>query len=289
MSVLTTEVGTGVGTGTGSDVDPETTAVMGAVTGPGLTQGPPETLPDELSVSQAASLLGLTTRRVRQLIDHGTLSARRSGGQWSVPTAAAQKLAEKRSVGAGGAAIGRPFSFMSAWALLSEHHRHLTGQPLRDLAPALTRSDVSRARARLADLHLPGGGAGALDTTTRARLSRLLDNRAVVIHAWTSPWDLDELQNSALLAPTGASRGRIRRGRLDAYVCVSDLYGMNADGTAVAATPGAGGLWGAHQLKPAEAQGANLRLRLLPDPAFSAAARESLTHPSSLLLAVDRT
>lgn len=51
---------------------------------------------DDVCVKQAAPMLGVTDRRVRQLIVSGRLSARKSGGHWYVSTVDVERLARTR-------------------------------------------------------------------------------------------------------------------------------------------------------------------------------------------------
>lgn len=85
-----------------------------------------------LSSSDAAALLGVSSRRVRQLISLGQLDAERVGSQWVIdPTS--MPVRPLRS--------GRPFASRTAWALL------LHSDP--GAAPWLRADEASRLRAQL--------------------------------------------------------------------------------------------------------------------------------------------
>lgn len=66
---------------------------------------------DVLSVREAAEKLGVSTQRVRQLINDGQLPARRSTGGWFVR---AEAVADR----AGSPVRGRPMSPQTAWAVI---------------------------------------------------------------------------------------------------------------------------------------------------------------------------
>src|SRR5215203_1631190 len=87
-----------------------------------------------LSVSQAASQLGLSEQRLRALISAGQLHAERVGHQWILDEAVVARHEARAS---------RPLSERSAWGLIN-----LADGRRPDLAP----SGLSRARKRLREL-----------------------------------------------------------------------------------------------------------------------------------------
>jgi excisionase family DNA binding protein len=66
----------------------------------------------EVSVREAADALGVSDRRVRQLIEAGRIRARRVGSQWLVDGASLPGFARR----------SRPFSPAEAWLLLAMEH-----------------------------------------------------------------------------------------------------------------------------------------------------------------------
>src|SRR5438067_4159754 len=66
-----------------------------------------------VSVADAARELGISAERVRQLIQNGSLAARRVGGRWLVDDESLNRRAQ------GSRLAGRPFSPARAWALLA--------------------------------------------------------------------------------------------------------------------------------------------------------------------------
>ena len=89
---------------------------------------------DLLGVADAASELGVSCRRVRQMLARGTISGQRVGNTWVLDPSVLEPLKRQRP------AAGRPWQPESAWALLAV----ASG---RDAA--LSPSQRSRARRRL--------------------------------------------------------------------------------------------------------------------------------------------
>lgn len=116
---------------------------------------------DPVAIPEAASLLGLSSARVRVLAAHGQLPAAKVGGRWLVERAAVEARRRQETLS------GRPFSPHNAWALLllasggnveridpsvrSRLRRALVLEGLEKLAPRLAR----RAEVRSFDSH-PG-------------------------------------------------------------------------------------------------------------------------------------
>ena len=87
-----------------------------------------------LGAGDAAAVLGVSSRRVRQMLAHGILPGQRVGRTWVVNRADLEPLRHRRPP------VGRPWQPASAWALLAM----ASGQ-----AAALSASQRSRARRRL--------------------------------------------------------------------------------------------------------------------------------------------
>ena len=58
---------------------------------------------DDVTTSEAAAVLGVSDRRVRQLITDDRLSGRKIRGAWFVPTAEVEKYAARRATQSGSA------------------------------------------------------------------------------------------------------------------------------------------------------------------------------------------
>ena len=87
-----------------------------------------------LAVGDAATELGVSSRRVRQMLCHGTLAGQRVGRTWVVDSADLELFRHQRPP------VGRPWQPASAWALLAV----ASGR-----GAALSASQRSRARRRL--------------------------------------------------------------------------------------------------------------------------------------------
>ena len=87
-----------------------------------------------LGVGDVAAVLGVSSRRVRQMLAHGTLPGQRVGRTWVVDRADLEPLRHQRPP------VGRPWEPASAWALLAM----ASGREA-----ALSASQRSRARRRL--------------------------------------------------------------------------------------------------------------------------------------------
>ena len=87
-----------------------------------------------MGVSDAATELGVSRRRVRQMLASGTIVGQRVGNAWIIERSALRSSRRRRS------AVGRPWQPQSAWSLLAI----ASGRDV-DLTP----SQRSRARRRL--------------------------------------------------------------------------------------------------------------------------------------------
>ncbi len=162
----------------------------------------------EITVPEVAEVLGVSARRVRQLIDAGRLRARRVGRQWLVD-GASLPTGPRRS---------RPMSVRVAWAFLAgdeptdpaaarrwhQRRRRLADDPEPESVLA---SWVASRGERLA---LAGREPGAVVADSRLVRSGLSDPRAQLSAAdlaegWVSAADLDMFCRDHLLRPTTAT------------------------------------------------------------------------------------
>ncbi|MEN3360473.1 MAG: hypothetical protein V7637_4455 [Mycobacteriales bacterium] len=114
-----------------------------------------------VSVADAAQSLGVSSRRVRQLVDEGNLGGQRIGGRWIIDR---NELDRRRQ---SSPPSGRPLSSVSAWHVLAALAE--ANDELELLSPPLR----SRARSRAARLRrLPSDIAGRVwQSTLRRRAS----------------------------------------------------------------------------------------------------------------------
>lgn len=141
-----------------------------------------------LSVTDVAVELGVSDRRVRQLLASGELMGQQLGRAWVIDSAAIDRLRAKR--------VGRPWSAASAWAVLE-----LAAGRNPELSPV----ERSRARRRLAD-----NGLAGLVGQLRSRSERL--------EMYAHPSALDRIGNDAKVVAGGVSA----LNALDVDLIVSD-------------------------------------------------------------------
>jgi excisionase family DNA binding protein len=103
-----------------------------------------------MDAAEAADSLHVSPRRVRQMLEAGSLPGQRVGGSWVIERADVEQLCRRP--------VGRPWSAASAWAVLQ-----LAAERDHGLSPV----ERSRARKRLAD-----NGLGGLVAQLRARSER---------------------------------------------------------------------------------------------------------------------
>lgn len=94
-----------------------------------------------VDVDEAGRRLGVSARRVRQLLDDGRLHGSRVGRSWAIDPASVERLGDS------GRPIGRPWRPASAWAVLK-----LAAGDEPDVSPV----EHSRARRRLRQHSLVG-------------------------------------------------------------------------------------------------------------------------------------
>lgn len=210
----------------------------------------------QVSVAEAARLLGVGVPRVHQRIADGSLRAQRIGSQWVVDELSLLRVAERTTP-------GRPLSTRSAWAIIALADGDET--VLAALAPA----ERARARARLADLYALADDdtnsehhvrkvAATLRTRLRNRASRKLHQAASA--------DLPALRQDPRWIPAGLSMAASGIGADDiaeGYVASCDLKPLSDT----------------FLLTPA-AQDANVIIHLVPE-------RQRVNPESRLLLAAD--
>lgn len=157
----------------------------------------------DVSVGQAAEALGVSERRVRQLIAVGRVRARRVGAQWLVD-GASLPAAPRR---------GRPLSRSVAWTLLTspipppvhrDRWRERRARLLNDPEPAVLLASWAAARAdRLLFTTREPGGVLDDPRVVRAGVSdeRSGLSAADVAEGYVTHDDLDEVRRRHLLRP----------------------------------------------------------------------------------------
>jgi len=166
-----------------------------------------------VNVEEAASQLGVSSRRVRKMLADGLVPGLRIGRAWAVEQRLLDRFKDRR------ASTGRPWSPLSAWAALAAADGHDSA-----LAPV----DRSRARHRLSE-------RGLLGVVGR------LASRAQRQHFYGHTSVLGRLENEPNLVRSGVSAAADHRADalasdfLEAYIPSSqaqgiiERYGLNAD------------------------------------------------------------
>jgi excisionase family DNA binding protein len=159
-----------------------------------------------LSVGQAAAKLGVSERRMRALIYAGSVHAERVGSQWTVDEAALARYSPN---------VARPLSPRNAWGLL---------ELSAGLRPALSPSELSRARKRLSAL----GNSRSPEQLLRSWFAQRSERR--VYRA--SHLDISDLRDDGRLLVSGASHAEsgISAGDLaEGYVAAPDQAALVAE------------------------------------------------------------
>ena len=166
-----------------------------------------------LGVSEAAAELGVSPRRVRQMLADGVLVGDRVGRAWVLDSGQLHQAGRRRPE------VGRPWSAASAWAVLAMADRE---------KPILSPVERSRARKRLAE---------GLESVA-GRLGARADRRSFYAH----PSVLDRLVDVPGVVRSGISAASahgvdllvghefeayVRAGALDSLV---SQYGLDSDG-----------------------------------------------------------
>lgn len=160
----------------------------------------------EIGVKEVAAQLGVTERRVRQLIDAGALPARRVAGRLLVEEAGIPRSRP----------VTRPMSSRIAWAFISL----LSGEP----APDISDRELARLETKLLTLLASPRPAVLLRSWLRSR--------AQLLRLAVSPSDVDELLKDPRLLPSGISdaRSEMSAGReVEGYVRPGDVGQLMAD------------------------------------------------------------
>lgn len=168
----------------------------------------------EVGVKEVAAQLGVSERRVRQLIDAGDLPARRVAGRLLVDEAGIPRSRP----------VARPMSPRIAWAFIAL----LSSEPVAGIS--------DRERARLEAKHRT-----LLASPRPAALLRSwLRSRAQLLRLAVSPSEVDGLLQDPRLVPSGISdaRSEMSAGReAEAYVRPGDLEQLMADHLMAAVNP----------------------------------------------------
>jgi len=174
-----------------------------------------ETCVDDLSVAEAAQILGVSARRVRALLKSGHLPGRQVGGRWLLPSRVVEQRREFPHDG------GRPLSQASAWNILAV----LSGadESLADL-PAPARS---RARSRARDLRRPDEIAGKWPSVlaSRARTGKFYGHPSVLEDLLADP----RFVRSGISAAMDYNADLVVAGGVEGYVRSSDAEGLRSD------------------------------------------------------------
>lgn len=125
-------------------------------------------MPSWMSVAEAAEVLGVNGRQVRNLAAHSQLDARRLGRSWLVSADSVDIYRRERRE------AGRPLSAEFAWWLLAGVDAALSREPALDVAPSDRRE---RHRLRKLQLSMPAP----------ERWSSWMRRRAVRRHVWFHP------------------------------------------------------------------------------------------------------
>lgn len=157
----------------------------------------------DLSVSQAARVLGVTVPRVHQRIRDGSLDARRVGHQWVVSAEALRRVREP--------VTGRRFSPRSAWTIVATSIAVIEDDPAPAQAWAQTflaaRASKERTRAlsrlRLLLTGVWRDGSDAEAAKTGARLRHAFGGRARREALWAAATDIQDLRADARVVPGG--------------------------------------------------------------------------------------
>lgn len=162
----------------------------------------------EVSVAEAADLLGVSPRRVRQMIDAGRVQARQVGGQWLVEAASLPSSPHR----------GRPMAADVAWAMLAEvapehftpdeayRWRQRRNKLVRDPEPERLLSSWVASRARR--MSFESRGSAALLEDERVVPSGMSDPRSEIaagdiVEGYVRESDLAAVRRAHLLRPGG--------------------------------------------------------------------------------------
>jgi excisionase family DNA binding protein len=168
----------------------------------------------EIGVKEVAAQLGVTDRRVRQLIEAGSLPARRVAGRLLVDEAAVPRSRP----------VARPMSPRIAWAFIAL----LSSEPVADI------SDRELARLETKYRTLLASPRPAV------LLRSWLRSRAQLLRLAVSPPEVNGLLEDPRLVPSGISdaRSEMSAGReAEAYARPGDVEQLMADHLMAAVNP----------------------------------------------------
>lgn len=151
-----------------------------------------------LGVAEAAEQLGVSARRVRQMLADGVLDGERVGRAWVIDREQLRRVAEVRPE------VGRPWSPASAWAVLA-----LADGEEVDLSPV----DRSRARRRL--------GLG-LDHLV-GRLAARCERRRFYVHPGVLDRLADEVVRAGISAAAHHGADLVISESVEGYVRAGDI------------------------------------------------------------------
>lgn len=153
-----------------------------------------------LNVSQAALKLGVSDRRVRQMLERGDIEGQRVGSLWLIDPIVVERARRRPE-------IGRRWSPAAAWALL---------QIANGEDPKVSAVEASRAKRRLAER---GIADLVIKLSSRGNVRRFYGHKAV----------LEDLANEDMVVRGGVSGAREHRADiialdfLEAYVPASRI------------------------------------------------------------------
>lgn len=175
----------------------------------------------QISVSEAAERLGVTSHRVRQRIEDGSLPAQRVGNRWGIDETDLLPLLI-------GPKAGRPLSERSAWAILD--YIDSSTQAMAALA-LLAPSERQRAEERWGLLATHARDTDAIADVAR-QLREMLVNRAERHAFRANTRDLPDLRAETRLVLSGLNdpRAEIAAGDVvEGYVTPVDLRHLIRD------------------------------------------------------------
>ncbi len=170
---------------------------------------------DELSVAEAAQILGVSARRVRALLESGLLPGRQVGGRWLLHAYEVDQRRQRHSEG------GRPLSQASAWHLLAA----LSGA--EDGLSELAAPTRSRARTRARDLRK--------SEEIATKWPHVVSNRAAPASFYAHPSVLADLIADPRVVRSGVSAAAdhgadlVTIGQAEGYVLSSDAHDLRAE------------------------------------------------------------
>lgn len=170
---------------------------------------------DDLSVAEAAQVLGISARRVRALLQCGQLPGRQVAGRWLLPSRAVEYRQEMPHEG------GRPLSQASAWNILAV----LSGA--EDSLNNLSAPARSRARSRARNLRRPDEIASKWPhaLASRARSDRFYGHPSVLEDLLADP----RVIRSGISAAIDYNAGLLGTGSAEGYVRSSEAEDLKSE------------------------------------------------------------